>query len=237
MLFRRVVQHVKAQNWTAVGIDFVIVIVGVFLGIQVSNWNDARVERQSTAQLMERVEDEFTLLETNLSRIVDQLDAVTSGTGCLIDEIRGETPIQMRQDLSQCIWSASALLVLPDVPAVVTEMVSSGTLTQIENDRLRESIISYRDNHLRYQRYSPQALASMYPPNSRFFDAVNWNTDTDTWSYATASDAVISFNLELLRQAEGELQIKQLVQYDVADFGKAQLAHVREILVLVEDNN
>ena len=45
MLLRRVIEHVKAQNWTAVGLDFVIVVVGVFIGIQVSNWNDARGER------------------------------------------------------------------------------------------------------------------------------------------------------------------------------------------------
>ena len=45
MLFRRVNEHVKAQNWFAVGIDFVIVVIGVFVGIQVSNWNEARVEQ------------------------------------------------------------------------------------------------------------------------------------------------------------------------------------------------
>lgn len=47
MLLRRVTQHMKAQNWLAVGIDFVIVVVGVFVGIQVSNWNEARLDRQT----------------------------------------------------------------------------------------------------------------------------------------------------------------------------------------------
>lgn len=32
MLLRRVIEHVKAQNWTAVALDFVIVVVGVFIG-------------------------------------------------------------------------------------------------------------------------------------------------------------------------------------------------------------
>jgi hypothetical protein len=44
MLLRRVIEHVRAQNWTAIGIDFVIVVVGVFIGIQVSNWNANRSE-------------------------------------------------------------------------------------------------------------------------------------------------------------------------------------------------
>lgn len=39
MILRRVITHVREQNWTAIGIDFVIVVTGVFIGIQVSNWN------------------------------------------------------------------------------------------------------------------------------------------------------------------------------------------------------
>ncbi len=42
MILRRVIEHVRQQQWTAVGIDFCIVVVGVFIGIQVSNWNDER---------------------------------------------------------------------------------------------------------------------------------------------------------------------------------------------------
>lgn len=44
MTLRRVTEHVREQNWTAVGIDFLIVVVGVFIGIQVSNWNETRSE-------------------------------------------------------------------------------------------------------------------------------------------------------------------------------------------------
>jgi len=47
MLLRRVIEHVREQNWLAVFIDFLIVVVGVFIGIQVANWND---ERQLAAQ-------------------------------------------------------------------------------------------------------------------------------------------------------------------------------------------
>jgi hypothetical protein len=54
MLLRRVLEHVKDQNWTAVAIDFVIVVVGVFIGIQVSNWNESRAfERREQVLLRE----------------------------------------------------------------------------------------------------------------------------------------------------------------------------------------
>ncbi|MEZ5461221.1 hypothetical protein [Dokdonella sp.] len=52
MILRRVMQHVKEQNWTAIGIELVIVVLGVFLGMQVSNWNDSRVERERELVLL-----------------------------------------------------------------------------------------------------------------------------------------------------------------------------------------
>jgi hypothetical protein len=55
MLLRRITQHVREQNWFAVGVDFVSVVVGVFLGILIGNWNEARVfdllERTLLAEL------------------------------------------------------------------------------------------------------------------------------------------------------------------------------------------
>jgi hypothetical protein len=46
MILRRVIIHVREQNWTAVAIDFVIVVTGVFIGIQLGNWNAARIDQQ-----------------------------------------------------------------------------------------------------------------------------------------------------------------------------------------------
>ncbi len=63
MILRRVIEHVKAQNWTAVALDFVIVVVGVFIGIQVSNWNAARANQGIVAAHLSEIAED---LETHL---------------------------------------------------------------------------------------------------------------------------------------------------------------------------
>ncbi len=45
MVVRRIQEHVAGHNWFAVLVDLVIVTIGVFIGIQVSNWNADRLER------------------------------------------------------------------------------------------------------------------------------------------------------------------------------------------------
>ena len=55
MLLRRVIKHVRNQEWTAIGIDFLIVVVGVFVGLQVSNWSAARDTDRQSAVFTERL--------------------------------------------------------------------------------------------------------------------------------------------------------------------------------------
>ena len=59
MILRRVIQHVKKQEWTAIAIDLVIVVLGVVIGIQVSNWNAARADRERAHGYLERIRDDL----------------------------------------------------------------------------------------------------------------------------------------------------------------------------------
>ena len=42
MLLRRITQHVKEQNWFAVFLDFFIVVAGILIAFQITNWNERR---------------------------------------------------------------------------------------------------------------------------------------------------------------------------------------------------
>jgi hypothetical protein len=64
MILRRLTKHVKDQNWFAVALDFIIVVAGVFLGIQIGNWNaDTALSRK--AVVLER-QLEFELADETI---------------------------------------------------------------------------------------------------------------------------------------------------------------------------
>ena len=71
MLLRRVIEDVKNQNWTAVCIDFGIVVVGVFIGIQVANWNDSRQDQQVAGELLIRLENDLKTEPTGWQRAIE----------------------------------------------------------------------------------------------------------------------------------------------------------------------
>src|SRR5688500_3387780 len=59
MRLRRITAHLKDQNWIAVLLDFVIVVLGVFVGLQVSNWNEARHDAVRGDEYLERIHSDL----------------------------------------------------------------------------------------------------------------------------------------------------------------------------------
>ena len=58
MVIRRIREHAATHNWFAVTIDVLIVFIGVFLGIQANNWNEARIsEAAARTDRMRLIED------------------------------------------------------------------------------------------------------------------------------------------------------------------------------------
>jgi hypothetical protein len=70
MILRRVMKHVSDQNWFAVALDFLIVILGVFIGLQVNTWNAERQVRAGEQRYLERLrEDVAVSIEQNEWRV------------------------------------------------------------------------------------------------------------------------------------------------------------------------
>ena len=78
MLLRKITKHVKEQNWFAIGIDFFIVVIGVFIGLQAANWNAARTdairEQEIFADLLEDLQADHGSLSTSLQVLTLGID-------------------------------------------------------------------------------------------------------------------------------------------------------------------
>jgi hypothetical protein len=67
MILRRIREHAAHHNWFAVAIDFAIVVVGVFVGIQASNWNQARVDRRQAREYRAMLQSDIDANLENLA--------------------------------------------------------------------------------------------------------------------------------------------------------------------------
>ena len=162
MLLRRFIEHVKDQNWPAVGLDFVIVVLGVFIGIQVSNWNDARRDSALARDYLERltvdaakeIADHEHLLErlaakrAALERIRTALDAYERGDHRdALGEYSPQFLIDVRRSTNFGWFTQSVHSPTYD------EMIGSGRLTLIRHPNMRSFIVDYYSRrHLQTSR-------------------------------------------------------------------------------------
>lgn len=63
MLLRSVTKHIKEQNWFAVALDFLIVVVGILIAFQITNWSEARSDTRSLDTALKLLRDE---IKTNI---------------------------------------------------------------------------------------------------------------------------------------------------------------------------
>ncbi|WP_340694190.1 hypothetical protein [Hyphomonas sp.] len=65
----------KDQNWFAVALDFLIVVIGVFIGVQIGNWNQSSQERRLFDESFARA---IVEIQTNLSVIEDERATISA---------------------------------------------------------------------------------------------------------------------------------------------------------------
>ena len=102
MLLRRVSEHVKGQSWTAVAIDFLIVVVGILIAFQITQWNEARKagEREAyvVAQLaadmrtIEQLAEEYVEVYRGKVAAADRVMAFVASGHWLVDNLQRIVP-------------------------------------------------------------------------------------------------------------------------------------------------
>lgn len=66
MLLQRIAKSVKDQNWAVFVIELLVLVIGVFLGLQVDNWNEARIERNAVKTYYDRLIQDLRTNERGL---------------------------------------------------------------------------------------------------------------------------------------------------------------------------
>jgi len=141
MILRRIIAHFRKQEWTAIGIDFLIVVVGVFAGMQVSNWNSDAADRRRGAEYVERLsqdlESDLATRRADVAYYAAVLDSLVRTNELLND------PAPDAEDLVVSAYRASELLYSPPTRSTWDEIVSSGDIGLLPRGAVDAGIADY----------------------------------------------------------------------------------------------
>jgi len=124
--------------------ELLIVIIGVFIGIQVSNWNDERIERSRAHSYLERIRAD---LDADIDNFRNRLAfwAKVSGYGelGLSYATTGDSQNASQWDLLLAYFQASQLAEFYTTRSTYDEIKSGGALGLIDNLELRGQLARY----------------------------------------------------------------------------------------------
>ena len=144
MLLRRVIQHVRKQEWTAVAIDFVIVVVGVFVGIQAANWNEMRADEARARGYLERIHNDVEADLANYENRIGFWKSVSDyGLTGLDHAGSRRIPGVTQWDLLLAYFQASQVGEFWTRSTTYDELKGAGELKLIANLNLRNALARY----------------------------------------------------------------------------------------------
>lgn len=144
MIVRRMINALRRQDWTAVTIEFLLVLVGVLLAFQINEWaseREARAEREAaTERLLHEAEDDVTYFRT----MVQQHRTAVGDLNYALSQIQKGTWSKADKDRMTTGLTQSVYLDVPSPPSsVYQDIVAAGLLGKIGDPQLRSAISNY----------------------------------------------------------------------------------------------
>ena len=146
MLFRRIKAHVAKEDWFAVFVDFLIVVVGVFLGIQIGNWNGIRLNQADYEEAHIRMIEEANSNIQYVGRFIEWVSPLSESVSQAVEDLR-----ICRNDANAQNRINDGLNQLRLVPApnlqnrAILQLTTSERLLERQSPERRKLYIKYAD--------------------------------------------------------------------------------------------
>lgn len=144
MPFRRQKANLGARDWAAVGLDFVIVLVGVLLAFQINSWNENRIERRAQSAALERLLSESEEAIHYLSRSVDRFEEGNQSRAELLTRLREDDWEGFNND-AMAFGIVTIGRAPPAAPprSAYEEIIASGRFAGIGDAAVRDAVTEY----------------------------------------------------------------------------------------------
>lgn len=142
MILRRIAANFRRQDWTAVVVELLIVVLGVFIGLQAQEWATKHAEQQRADVLLQQLRGDLDNERINLQTYMDYQRIAADYARTAIKGLETPDSVDPERWVASA-YQASQILPLSSNRATFDEMKSTGAIDLIRNARLRALLIVY----------------------------------------------------------------------------------------------
>ena len=139
MIYKRVAARLRAQDWVAILIELSIVVVGVFIGTWVANWNQERSTKAETRRMVAQLGPQIHTLDTYF-RVSRRYYATTRAyADTAIAGWRGDAKVH-DEDFVIAAYQASQINTLGNNSSSWAAVLGADRLRNIDDAKLRTDL-------------------------------------------------------------------------------------------------
>jgi hypothetical protein len=143
VIIRRLAGALREQNWFTVVLEVMIVVVGIFIGLQVDGWNEGRKKQQNIEAQLLRIADDAALLLAETDRLIVNFDNRIARVQIALEVLDG-TPLTEANILAfERALDESYQLneVEIDLPGLDT-LMNTGDINQVVDANARNALLA-----------------------------------------------------------------------------------------------
>lgn len=168
MILRRMAEAIRTQNWFTVIVEILIVVIGVFIGLQVQQWADERARIKQEATYMQRLHNEVIDLRSARQDVLQTRAKWHDNMGTALPVIFGEEDRALTDDECRGV-NYNYLVSNPttDIGSLL-ELQSSGRISIIQNEAVSKALQSFLLTRARASDSQAQISKLTKPIGPRF---------------------------------------------------------------------
>lgn len=170
MILRRIADAVRTQNWFTVALEVLIVVVGIFIGLQADAWNQARQDRKAEESFVSQLHEDIQRAEEFSQRVrnrrIENLQFAIAAGDVLFDRTERD---ELSNDECNAIGAIGAFnIAIVDLPSF-DELMATGRLHILQDQELRNALLGFEqakknlDGLILLQTLSSPDLLGTYP--------------------------------------------------------------------------
>ena len=144
MLLRRVSNRIRDENWLALGLDLLVVVLGILLAFEADRLHEWQQDKRLEQRYLERLQADLTADTAEFAVELSRLEIRLAQTQLLEDAVRDPEgvaghPSDFIRALEQVTWRS-----FPTVtPYTYDELLTSGRMTMLTSEHLRRTLVEY----------------------------------------------------------------------------------------------
>ena len=144
MIINHFVTALRKQDWFTVAIEFLIVVVGICVGLQVDNWNQARLDRIREASILPRIREDIASTYEVLDRW-QQLREYSNQQHLLwinasAADVENMSPVDLDNKIYETVWIYTTPFI---IDGTLEQLRSSGELQILKSEAAQIAITDF----------------------------------------------------------------------------------------------